>query len=68
MHSKMLQNEQFKNQQKQLVIWLVKKALIKLQKYQTLRNRIIHKQLQMNMTKKYSKKNIYIYIYIYIYI
>ena len=30
-------------------------------------HRIIQKQLQMNMMKKYLNKDIYIYIYIYIY-
>ena len=34
MHSKLLQNERFKKQQKQLVIWLFIKSLIKLQKSQ----------------------------------
>ena len=38
--------------------------LIKLQKSQV-HHRIIQKQLQINMTNKYLKKDIYIYIYIY---
>ena len=46
--------------QKQLVIWLVMKLLIELQKSQKVHSRIIQKQLQMNMIKKYLKKDIYV--------
>ena len=39
--------------------------LVKLQNIQKIHNKIIQKQLQMSMIKKYL--NIYIYIYIYVY-
>ena len=42
------------------MIQLVTELLIKLQKPQTLYNRIIRKQLQMKMIKKYLKKDIYL--------
>ena len=41
--------------------------LIKLQNFQKIHNKIIQKQLQMSMIKKYLKIHIYIYIYIYVY-
>ena len=59
MHVKRLSIESFKKQQKQLLIWLVIKLLIELQKSQEVQHRIIHKQLQMNMMKKYLKKDIF---------
>ena len=43
-----------------LVIWLVIKLLIKLQKFQKILNEIIQKQLRMRMIKKYLKKDIYL--------
>ena len=58
MHLKQSQKEQFKKQQRQLVIRLVNKSLIKLQKSQKLHNGIIQQQLQMSMIKKYLKKDI----------
>ena len=39
-------------------VWLVIKLVIELQKSQTLHNRIILKQLQISMIKKYLKKYI----------
>ena len=54
------QKEQFKKQQKQLVIWLVTKWLIQLRKYQNIHNKIIRRQLKKVMTKKYLKKYIYL--------
>ena len=47
-------------QQQQLVTWIVTKLLILLQTSQKLHNRIIQKQLQMNMTKKCQKKDLYL--------
>ena len=52
------QKESFKKQQKQLVIWLVIKLLTELRKFQKTHNRIIQKQIQMKMIKKYLKKEI----------
>ena len=49
---KILQKMSFKKQQKQLMILLVKKLLIKSQGFQKMQ-----KQLQMRMTKKYLKKD-----------
>ena len=43
-------------QQKQLVNWLVIKLLKELQMFQKINNKIIQRQLQMNMIKKYLKK------------
>ena len=53
---KLLQKEQFKKQQNQLDIWLVTKLLIKNSKNQKIYNKIIQKQLQMTMMKKYLEK------------
>ena len=47
--------KQFMKHYKQLVIWLVVKLPIELQKSQKLRNRIIQKQIQMKMVKSYLK-------------
>ena len=58
MHLELLQKELFKKQQKQLVISLVITLLIKLQKFQKIRHKIIQRQFQMIMIKKYLKKNI----------
>ena len=58
MHLELLQKESFKKQQKQLVISLVITLLIKLQKFQKIRHKIIQRQFQMIMIKKYLKKNI----------
>ena len=55
---KPLQKESFKKQQKQLVILLVIKMLMKLQKFQKIHNKII--QLQMSMIKKYLKNDVYL--------
>ena len=60
MRLKLLQKEQFKKQQKQLVISLVIKMLIELQKFQDIHNKIIQKQLQMSAKKKYLKEGIYL--------
>ena len=60
MRLKLLQKEQFKKQQKQLVISLVIKLLIELQKFQDIHNKIIQKQLQMSTKKKYLKEGIYL--------
>ena len=60
MHLKLLQNKQFKNEQKQMVIKLVIKLLIKLQQIQEIHNKIIQSQLQMSMIKKYLKKDMYL--------
>ena len=54
MHLKLLQNNSFKKQQKQLVILLVTKMVIKLQKFQKT-HKIIQRQFQMRMIKKYLK-------------
>ena len=56
--SKLLQKDSFKNKQKQLKIWLGTKLLIELQKSQNVHHRIIQKQLQTNMMKKYLMKDI----------
>ena len=53
MYLKLFQKEQFKKQQKQLVILFVIKLLIKLQRPQKVHHRIIHKQLQMSMIIEY---------------
>ena len=53
MHLKLFQKEQFKKQQKQLVILFVIKLLIKLQRPQKVHHRIIHKQLQTSMIIEY---------------
>ena len=45
-----------KKQQKQLVIWLEIKSLIKLREVQKIQSNIIQKELQMSMIKKYIKK------------
>ena len=50
----------FEKQQKQVVIWLVMKLLIKLRKSQEVPSRIIQNRLQINMIKKYLKKDIYL--------
>ena len=55
MHLKLLQKEQFKKQQKKLVILLVIKSLSELRKFQKLQQIIIQKQ----MKKKCLEKNIY---------
>ena len=60
MHLKLIQKKQFKKQQKQLVILLVIKLLIKSQTFQKIHNKIIHRQLQMNMIKKHLKREIYL--------
>ena len=60
MFLKLLRKDKFEKKQRQLVISLVVKSLIKLQKPQRLCNRIIQKQLQMNMIKKYLTKDIYL--------
>ena len=54
MHLKLLQKEQFKEQQKQLVILLEIRLLIRLENVQKLYHRIIQKQ----MKTKYSEKNV----------
>ena len=59
MRLKLLKKEQFKIQQQQLVILLVKKLLIELRKSQKLHNKKIQKQLKMSIIKKYLKKKIF---------
>ena len=49
-----------KKKQKQLMILLVIKLLIIPRKSQEIHHSIIQKQLQINMIKKYLKKNIYL--------
>ena len=55
---KLIQRDQFKNQEKQPVIPLVIKLQIKLEWSQEVHHRIIQKQLQKSMIKKYLKKDI----------
>ena len=57
---KLLQKEQFKKQQKQLVIWLVIKFLIKSKKFLKIHSKIIYRQLQMRMIKKCLKNDTYL--------
>ena len=57
MRLKLLQNKKFKKQQKQLVIWLVIKLLIKFTKNH---NKVIQIHLQMSMIKKCIKKDLYL--------
>ena len=57
MHLELLQKEQFKKQQEQAVIWLVIKLLIQLRKFKKIHNKILQRPLQMNMIKKYLKKD-----------
>ena len=59
-HLKLPQKEQFIKNHKQLLIWLVVKLPIELQKSQKLRNRIIQTQIQMKMVKSYLKKDMYL--------
>ena len=47
-------------QQKELAICVVIKFLLKLQKFWKIQNKIIQKQLQVSMIKKYLKKDLYI--------
>ena len=60
MHLKLLQKKPLKKQQKQLVSWLVINLLIKLRGFQKIHSKIIQRQLQMSMIKKYLKKDIYL--------
>ena len=60
MHLKLLQKEQFIKQLKQRAIWLVIKLLIKSQKFQQRHNKILKRQLQMTIIKKYQKKDKYL--------
>ena len=65
MHLKLLQKDQFNKPQKQPVILLEIKPLIKLQKSQEIHQRIVQRQLQMTkkiliMIKKYLKKDVYL--------
>ena len=60
MRLKLLQKEQFKKLQKQLVIWLLMKLLKKSRKFQKIHNEIIQKHLEMSMIKKYLKKDVYL--------
>ena len=48
-------------QQKQLVIWLVIRLLTELLKSQEVHHRIIQKQLDMKMLRKYLKEEIYLH-------
>ena len=56
MRSELPQKEQFKKQQKQLVIWLVIKFQIKLQKSQEVHHRIIQKRLKNEHDKEITKE------------
>ena len=56
MLSELPQKEQFKKQQKQLVIWLVIKFQIKLQKSQEVHHRIIQKRLKNEHDKEITKE------------
>ena len=57
MRLKLIRKEQFKKYfVKQLVIWLVIKLIIELQKFQKILNKIIPKQLQIRIIKKYIEK------------
>ena len=60
MHLKLFQKEQFIKQLKQRAIWLVIKLLIKSQKFQQRHNKILKRQLQMTIIKKYQKKDKYL--------
>ena len=57
MHLELLQKEQFKKQQEQAVIWLVKKLLMQLRKFKKIHSKTLQRPLQMNMIKKYLKKD-----------
>ena len=57
MHLELLQKEQFKKQQEQAVIWLVIKLLIQLRKFKKIHSKILQRPVQMNMIKKYLKKD-----------
>ena len=52
------EKEELKKQPKHLVICLVINLLIKSQKFQKIKNKIIPGQLKMSMIKKYAKKDI----------
>ena len=56
MLSELPQKEQFKKQQKQLMIWLVIKFQIKLQKSQEVHHRIIQKRLKNEHDKEITKE------------
>ena len=60
MRLKLLQKELFKKHQKQVVISLLTKLIIKSKKIQKSHNKIIQKHLQMSMKKKYLKKYTYL--------
>ena len=64
-HAKMFQQmhlESFKKEQKQLVIGnKTGCTTVKLQKLKKIQNKIIQRQLQMSMIKKYLKKDIYLH-------
>ena len=60
MSLKLIQKQQFKKQEKHLVIWLVITLLMKLRKLQKTHNNIIQRKLQMSIVKKYLKKDLYL--------
>ena len=64
-HAKMFQQmhlESFKKEQKQLVIGnKTGCTTVKLQKLKKIQNKIIQRQLQMSMIKKYLKKDMYLH-------
>ena len=60
MYLKLPQKEWFKKQQKQLVIWLVIKSLTKSRKFQKIHHKMIQKQLQIVMIKKFLKESLYL--------
>ena len=60
MHVKLPKKDPFKKQQKEPVIWSVIKLESKLQNFWKIHNKILQRQLQMSMIKKYLKKVMYL--------
>ena len=60
MDLKLLQTQQLQTQLKQLGIWLAIKPLIKLEKYQKFRNKVIQRKLKISIRKKYLEKDTYL--------
>ena len=65
-HARQSATESFKTSSKRAIqktlestgVWLVIKLLIKSQKYKKFKNKLIQRQLQMRIIKKYLKKDI----------
>ena len=53
------QKSHSRNSRNNYWIWLVIKLLIELQKFQEIHNKIIHRQIQMRVIKKYLEKDMY---------